>query len=66
MKPPSSPMFTAFVGIDWVDRKHDFCMQAKDSPTREFGIIDHSPQAIDQWARSLHDRLGGPIDCTGR
>lgn len=61
MKPPSSLMFTAFVGIDWADRKHDFCMQVKDSPTREFGTIVHSPQAIDQWARSLHDRLGGPI-----
>jgi transposase len=61
MTPPSSPMFTACVGIDWADRKHDFCMQTKDSPKREFGTIDHSPQAIDHWARSLHSRLGGPI-----
>jgi hypothetical protein len=58
---PSSSTFTAWVGIDWADRKHDFCLQATDGPKREFGAIEHSSQAIEQWAHSLHHRFGGPI-----
>jgi transposase len=61
MKPLPSPPFAAFVGIDWADRKHDFCLQAKDSPKRAFGTIDHSPQAIDQWVKELHHRFDGSI-----
>lgn len=61
MNPQSSPSFTAFVGIDWADRKHDFCLQAAGSDHREFGTMDHSPEAIAQWAYSLRDRFGGSI-----
>jgi hypothetical protein len=61
MTPPLFSAFAAFVGIDWADRKHDFCLQAKDTPRREFGTIEHNSQAIDQWAHSLHRRFGGPI-----
>ena len=61
MKPQSNSAFTAFVGIDWADKKHDFCMRAAGSDQRVFGTLDHSPEAIMQWACSLHDRFGGPI-----
>jgi hypothetical protein len=61
MASPSSSTYTACVGIDWADRKHDFCLQASDAPKREFGTIEHNPQAIDQWVQSLHHRFGGPI-----
>ena len=61
MKPQSNPSFTAYVGIDWADRKHDFCLQAADSDQREFGTMDHSPEVIAKWAYSLRDRFGGPI-----
>jgi transposase len=61
MKPQSNSAFTAFVGIDWADKKHDFCMQAAGSDQRVFGTLDHSPEAIMQWACSLRDRYGGPI-----
>lgn len=61
MAPSSSPTFTAHIGIDWADRKHDFCLQSRHAPQREFGTIEHSSQAIDQWVRSLHHRFGGPI-----
>ncbi|HEX7454500.1 MAG TPA: IS110 family transposase [Gallionella sp.] len=55
------PSFTAFIGIDWADREHDFCLQAAGSDQREFGTMDHSPEAIAKWANSLRDRFGGPI-----
>ncbi|MGA8146489.1 MAG: IS110 family transposase [Gallionellaceae bacterium] len=53
------PSFTAFVGMDWADRKHDFCLQAAGSDLQEFGTMDHSPEEIAKWAYSLRDRFGG-------
>jgi len=53
--------FTALVGIDWSDKKHDFCLQGAGSQQHEFGVVAHRPEAIDHWARELHERFGGPI-----
>lgn len=58
---PNNPAFSAYVGIDWADRKHDFCLQAADSTRRESGIFEHSPQAIAHWANTLHQRFRGRI-----
>jgi Transposase len=60
-KSQSNLSFTAFVGIDWADKKHDFCIQAAGSDQRVFGTIDHLPEAIAKWAYSLRDRFGGSI-----
>jgi transposase len=57
----SHPSFTAFVGIDWVDKKHDICIQAADSPKREFSVIPHQVESINDWAQSLIQRFGSPI-----
>ena len=32
--------YTAFIGIDWADTKHDICLQAADSDQREFACIN--------------------------
>jgi Transposase/Transposase IS116/IS110/IS902 family len=61
MNTQSIPSFTAFIGIDWADKEHDFCLQAAGSDQREFGTMDHSREAIAKWAYSLRDRFGGPI-----
>jgi len=61
MKPYSTSTFTAYVGIDWADKKHDFCLRAMGSDVYESGILEHTPQAIALWAQSLHERFGGPI-----
>jgi len=53
--------FTALVGIDWSDKKHDFCLQGAGSQHRELGVVAHRPEAIDHWARTLYQRFGGPI-----
>ncbi len=31
--------FTAFIGIDWADAKHDICIQSASSDEREFDVI---------------------------
>jgi len=53
--------FTAIVGMDWADKKHDVCVRATGSRRRETYQIQHKVDKIDEWARSLHRRHGGPI-----
>jgi hypothetical protein len=53
--------FSAYVGIDWADRKHDLCIQIPAEGSQEFEVIPHQANSIDAWLRSLHKRVGGPI-----
>src|SRR5690349_18861300 len=55
----SEAEFAAFIGIDWADAKHDICLQSADSDRREFAVLQHCPDAIEQWARSLRQRFEG-------
>src|SRR5215468_4298520 len=59
MKHMSQEEFAAFVGLDWADAKHDVCIQAAGTTRREFGGIEHSPEAIDAWAQTLRTRFNG-------
>jgi len=61
MKSTSDLEFTAFVGLDWADKKHDICLQAAGCEAREFDRFAHRVMAIEQWALSLHQRFGGRI-----
>ncbi len=49
--------FAAAVGIDWADRKHDICLQVAGSTKREFCVLEHKPEAIDDWANALRRRF---------
>jgi transposase len=51
--------FAAFIGIDWADAKHDVCLEAVGSDTREFSRLEHTPEAIDAWAQAVQQRLAG-------
>ena len=53
--------YTAIIGMDWADRKHDVCVQATASRQRKTYQIQHKAEKIDEWARSLHRRYGGLI-----
>jgi transposase len=55
------PVFTAFIGIDWADTKHDICVQAANVDAREFSVIPHKVEDIEQWAQAMYARFGGPI-----
>ena len=59
MTPKSNPEFAAFIGIDWADAKHDICLQAAGSSKREFAVLSHRPDAIDEWAATLRQRFSG-------
>ena len=53
--------FTAYVGIDWADAKHDVCVQGAGSEQREFDCFDHRVERIEEWAHGIHQRFGGPV-----
>ncbi|MEI8574761.1 IS110 family transposase [Methylomonas sp. LW13] len=61
MKSPTNQPFTAFIGIDWADRKHDVCVQPADCERREFLVIPHKVEMINDWVQSLIQRFGSPI-----
>ena len=51
--------FAAFVGLDWADAKHDICLQAADADKCEARVLEHKPEAIDEWVRTLRQRFQG-------
>ncbi len=51
------PEFVALIGIDWGDKKHAWALQAGDSTKIEKGEIEHTPEAIQQWAAELRQRF---------
>ena len=53
--------FTALIGIDWADKKHDVCVQATASGKRQSYQVPHKAEKLDEWARSLHRQYDGPI-----
>ena len=51
--------FAAYVALDWSDAKHDVALLDTSTNRREASTIQHSPQAIDEWATSLRKRFAG-------
>jgi hypothetical protein len=51
------PQFAAFVGIDWADQKHVWCLQAAGSQQRESGELEHTPEAVEVWVGQLGQRF---------
>jgi transposase len=51
------PQFVAFVGIDWADKKHVWCLQAAGSRQRETGELQHNPEAVEAWVGQLCQRF---------
>ena len=45
VKPLATRQFTAYVGIDWADTKHDVCLQVSNE-LREFDCLLRDPAAV--------------------
>ena len=52
------PAFAAFVGIDWADQKHVWCLQGQDSTKREGGELEHAVETHFSAERKKIIRLG--------
>lgn len=59
MKNQDQLEFAAFIGIDWADRQHVWALREAGSATAEYGQLDHTPEAVDQWAAKLAQRFEG-------
>ena len=53
--------FTAYVGIDWADKKHDICIHLTNGDEREFSVLPHEVSLIDDWAKGLYKKLGSKL-----
>ena len=51
--------FAAFVGIDWADQKHAFCLQAAGQSKTESGTLEQKPETLAAWVTKLRERFGG-------
>lgn len=51
--------FAALIGLDWSDKKHDVCLVEIATARRQAATLEHSPQAIDEWATALRARYSG-------
>ena len=52
--------YVAFIGIDWANAKHDVCIQGAGSEQREFAVIAHQVERIEEWAQAMKQRFGSP------
>jgi transposase len=57
-KVSQEPQFAAFVGIDWADRKHVWCLQEAGSAKRESGELEHKVESVEAWVAELCQRFG--------
>jgi len=55
---PPEPQFAAFVGIDWADQKHAWCLQVAGSMQRESGELEHKVETVEAWVAQLCQRFG--------
>lgn len=58
MKSSITEPFAARVGIDWANAKHDVCLLPDDAAALERAVLIHTPEAIDEWVRTLRQRFG--------
>jgi len=49
--------FVAHIGLDWSDQKHDVCLKSSNSDKLEYTVIQHTPEAIEDWVLSLQQRF---------
>ncbi len=59
MKVPCISDFSALIGIDWADKKHDICEIDPNIKSTRYSVIKSSPEAIHDWAMSLKQRFPG-------
>ena len=48
--------FTAFVGLDWADQKHDISVSPSSGGEPIHQIINHTPEALNEWLGKLRQQ----------
>ena len=55
----SSEEFAALIGLDWASERHALCLYDCATAQRESSTLEHTPEAIAQWANALQERFAG-------
>jgi hypothetical protein len=55
----TSSAFAALIGIDWASQRHALCLYDCATGKKESSTLEHTPEAIAQWARALQERFAG-------
>src|SRR4030095_516049 len=55
----SEPEWAAFAAIDWADQKNFWRLIPAGSQRQEQGELENTPEAVEVWAATLHQRFGG-------
>lgn len=53
--------FSALIGIDWADKKHDICELDSSTEHRSLSVISTHPKAINDWANTLKMKYQGGL-----
>src|SRR5260370_10547150 len=56
---PLEPEWAAFLAIDWADKKHHWKLASASSSHTQEGEVEHTSEAIDNWAAQLQSQFGG-------
>ena len=51
--------YAAFVGLDWADEEHAYCLFSAGQERPECGVLKQRPEAIAEWVGQLRARFGG-------
>ena len=49
--------FAALIGLDWGSEEHALCLHDCTTGERETSTLEHTPEAIAQWAAALEERF---------
>jgi transposase len=55
----TSAEFAALIGLDWASQRHALCLYDCATAQKESSTLEHTPEAIAQWANALRKRCAG-------
>jgi transposase len=59
MKTKTQNTYAAFIGLDWSDKKHDYCQSDADGLTTQTGVIASTPEAVSEFINQLRVQFSG-------
>ena len=59
MAHPAEAAYAAFIGIDWADQQHDFCLSVAGAESVEPGTIGARPEDVNAFINQLRKRFQG-------
>jgi transposase len=57
--PIDSSEIAAWIGLDWADQSHVYCLQVSGHTQFETQTLEQTPESIHQWALQLEQRFNG-------